>query len=124
MSQNWPSAELTRVSAAVWRVVTATSAAADNEVAIATRRTRIVDPNSTRTALRVITGIETLQSRRDPRRAAAHRHLGMPPRRRGALRRRAQARRIPDRGARTVRRVGQGVPGSRDRDGHTARADP
>src|ERR1044072_641350 len=42
MSQNWPSAELTRVTAAVRRVVAATSRATHTVVAIATRRARML----------------------------------------------------------------------------------
>ena len=54
-------------------------------------------------------------------RAAAYRNLGMPPRRRGALRRRAQARSLPHRCSRTPRRMDSCVSGGRGRHGHAAR---
>ena len=53
----------------------------------------------------------------------SHRYLRLPAWRRGPLRRRPQARRVPDDGDGPARRVGESVPGSRERYGHAARAD-
>ena len=69
---------------------------------------------------RHVARIEPLISSRIDR-ADSNRHLGLPARAGGALRRRPQAQRLPGRHFRPVRRIRSGLPRGRNRPGRAAR---